>query len=323
MLKSLLSTCVALALTGCANLTPPAKKIDLVENWQQHSPMQFARAAHAVVANENAIFAIAGTGALGKPVLQVERFDGKQWQLETTLPAEGLNAPAAALIGDNIYLIGGFGSTSNVPVAKVWAYQLSSKTWQARKDLPTPRGGHSAVVLNGKIHVFGGGNESSTIANHSVYDPTSDTWQEFTPLPRREGSPAVAAHLGKIYVIGGRSGDIDFGEVYIYDPVSNSWNFGPALTPRGTAGAVNYCDTVYIFGGESQKEKRSLATVERLAPQRNKWLESKAMPSPRNFARAVNFNNAVYVVGGSPLPGSSHESRGSALVESFVSNCVN
>lgn len=321
MFKSLLCTSLALALTGCATMTPQTTEIRLIESWQAQSAMQFARAAHAVVANDSAIYALAGTGALGKPVLQVERFDGQQWQLETTLPVDGLNAPAAALLGDKIYLIGGFSSTSNVPVAKVWAYQLSSKTWQAVKDLPAPRGGHSAVVLNGKIHVFGGGNEQSTIANHSAYDPASDTWQELTPLPRREGSPAVVAHQGQIYVIGGRSGEIDFGEVYIYDPVSNSWNFGPALTPRGTAGAVSYCDTVYVFGGESQKEKRSLANVERLAPQKNQWLESKAMPTARNFARAVNFKNAVYVVGGSPLPGSSHESAGSAVVESFMANC--
>jgi hypothetical protein len=41
------------------------------------------------------------------------------------------------------------------------------------------------------------------------------------------------------------------------------------------------------------------------------------MPSARNYARAVVFKDAVYVVGGSKLPGASHTSAGSKLVERY------
>ena len=74
------------------------------------------RAAHAVVATADRIYAMAGTGPDGKPVLDMERFDGKTWTREATLPGEGVNAPAATAIGDLIYLIGGFGTTSNRPI---------------------------------------------------------------------------------------------------------------------------------------------------------------------------------------------------------------
>ncbi len=317
MQKLVLCTSVALLLSGCANLpTPPDEG-----KWQTASPMQFARAAHAVVANEQAIFALAGTGAGGQPVLQVERFDGQQWTLETTLPDGGLNAPAAALLGNKIYLIGGFSTTSNVPVAKLWIYDLASKTWQAGANLPAARGGHSVAVAEGKIHVLGGGNERSTIANHSMYDPAQNTWQELTPLPRREGSPAVVAHQGQVYAIGGRSGQVDFGEVYIYDLANKGWNFGPVIEPRGTAGAVVYCQQIYLFGGESQAKQKSVDTVQYLDSKTNQWRNAPSMPSARNFARAVNFKNAVYVVGGSPQAGDSHESSGSNIVERFEKSC--
>ena len=58
--------------------------------------MPTPRSAHAVVATADAIYALAGTGSDGQPVLDVERFDGTRWSRVTTLPGEGINAPAAA-----------------------------------------------------------------------------------------------------------------------------------------------------------------------------------------------------------------------------------
>ena len=133
--------------------------------------MRHARSAHAVVATDDAIYAIGGTGAGGAPVMQVERFDGNAWRDETTLPGEGLNAPAAVAIGNRIYVIGGFKTVTNVPTSEVLVYDVGTHTWSTAAPLPAPRGGHAAAVLDGKIHVIGGGNSRSTLADHSEYDP--------------------------------------------------------------------------------------------------------------------------------------------------------
>src|SRR5687767_13801181 len=121
-------------------------------DWRKEANLLTPRAAHAVVATADAIYAIAGTGPDGKPVLDVERFDGAAWKHEATLPAEGLNAPAAAAIGDHIYLIGGFGTTTNRPTTSVHRYNVKSRQWSDAAPLPAPRGGHAAVVLNARIH---------------------------------------------------------------------------------------------------------------------------------------------------------------------------
>src|SRR4051812_23851243 len=87
--------------------------------WSKAPSLHHARAAHAVAATADAIYALAGTGGeQGGPVLEVERFDGAAWTDETKLPGEGLNAPAAAVIGDTIYIIGGFGTVTNVPTSE-------------------------------------------------------------------------------------------------------------------------------------------------------------------------------------------------------------
>jgi len=175
------------------------------------------------------------------------------------------------------------------------------------------------VVFDGKIHVLGGGNSQSTLADHSVYDPKLNAWTARAPLPRSEGSPAAVVFAGRLYAIGGRSGPSDFGAVDVYDPVADRWSAGPAIAPRGTAGAGVYCGAIHVVGGESQAKRESLSEMLRLAG--DTWQEAPAMPTARNFARAVLFEDAIYVVGGSPTPDSSHASAGSAIVESYRADC--
>ena len=280
--------------------------------------MSTPRAAHAVAATADAIYAVGGTGREGRPVLDVERFDGKVWTTEGTLPGQGLNAPAAAAIGDAVYVIGGFGTTTNRPVTAVHRYDTRNKAWTEAAPLPTPRGGHAAIVLDGRLHVIGGGNSVSTIDDHSVYDPRTNTWSEHARLPRRMGSPAAVVMDGKLWSIGGRSGPTDFGDVHVYDPETNAWTPGPPIDARGTGGAAQMGGTIYYIGGESQARGVVLGDVLRLTRGSTTWTHETALPTPRSFARTVVFRNAIYVVGGSPEYGSSHSSRGVGIVERFV-----
>jgi N-acetylneuraminic acid mutarotase len=291
------------------------------ETWHSAPPMLESRAAHAVVATADAVFALAGTGKGGRPVLEVERFDGREWSRETVLPGAGLNAAAAVALAGRIYLIGGFDTTTNVPTARVRVYDLQTRRWSEVAPLPQARGGHAAAVLDGKIHVVGGGNSERTLADHSVYDPVADRWTEKAPLPRSMGSPAAVVHQGALYSIGGRSGYDDFGDVWRYDAAGDRWIAQPSIPPRGTAGAVSVCNSIVVFGGESQPRRAVLADVLRFDPGQGRWTPLTPMPTPRNFARAVVFDSAVLVVGGSLVPGSSHASAGSTVVERFDPPC--
>ena len=286
--------------------------------WSDETSMLIPRSAHAVVSSDSAIYALAGTDDHGKPVLDVEKFDSNHWTLETILPGSGLNATSASIAADRLYVVGGFVAVSNAPTADVHVYDLQTQQWSMASPLPNPRGGHAAVVLDNNIHVLGGGNSASTIADHSEYDPKTDTWTELTPLPRAEGSPAAVVVGEKIYAIGGRSGFSDFGDIYIYDPVTDIWSSGPSIEPRGTAGAVVYCGGIYVFGGESQADRKNLDSVLRLGLERNVWASVNAMPSARKFARAVLFMNSVYIVGGSTVPASSHSPVGTTSVMRFT-----
>jgi N-acetylneuraminic acid mutarotase len=286
--------------------------------WAKVADMPTPRAAHAAVATSDAIYVLGGTGGKGTPVLAVDRFNGTRWTTEGNIPGEGLNAPAAAILGDALYLIGGFGTTTNRPTAAVHRYDLRKKTWSEAPLMAAPRGGHAATVLDGRIHVIGGGNSLSTIDDHSVYDPKTNVWTERARLPRRMGSPAAVIRDGKLYSVGGRSGPGDFGDVHIYDPKADAWTPGPSIDARGTGGAAVLDGTLYYFGGEAQARSVVLGDVLKLTRGASSWTSDASMPTPRNFSRAVLFRGAIYIVGGSTQYGSSHASTGSTVVERFA-----
>ena len=280
--------------------------------WSRIAPLPHPRSAHAAVAAGGSIYVVGGPSTAA-----VDRFDGSGWQLETNLPGGIVNAPAAAVVGNTLVFTGGFLGSTNAPTDAVRLYDLGSHTWRSGAPLPAPRGGHAAAVLDGHVHVIGGGNSSSTIADHSVYDLATDTWTSAAPLPRAEGSPAAVALDGKLYAIGGRSGSSDYGNVYVYDPQTDAWAAGPSIPPRGTAGAVVYRGAIYVFGGESQARARTLADVYRLTPGASRWTRIGGMPTARNYPRAVPFGEAVFLVGGSRTAGDSHGNPGSTLVDRF------
>jgi N-acetylneuraminic acid mutarotase len=314
-LLAVLSSAAGLACAGSLPKRPTASLP--IETWRDASSMHHARSAHAVATTGAAIYVIGGTGEGGAPVRPVERFDGSGWTDITTLPGDGLNAPAAVAIGTRIYVIGGFRTTTNVPTADVLVYDTATRVWSNAAPLPSPRGGHAAVVIDGRIHVIGGGNSQSTLADHYEYDPTSNTWLTRAPLSRSKGSPAAAVLHGKLYSIGGRSGSSDFGDVEIYDPATGGWSTGPDIPARGTAGASAYCGTIYVFGGESQARKTTLSEVLKLDTAQNVWRDAVPMRVARNYARAVPFRGSVYLIGGNMAVGMSHSSQGSTLVERF------
>ncbi|MDX9911827.1 MAG: kelch repeat-containing protein [Phycisphaerales bacterium] len=286
------------------------------DTWSAAPSMAFERSAHAVASDDHAIYVVAGTGGTPpRPIEAVERFDGREWTTLATLPGPGLNAPSLSIVDGRLYVVGGFSGTTNLPTSTVHVYDPESRQWSTAAPLPDARGGHAAVVLEGKIHVIGGGNDRSTLATHSVYDPEADAWSDLAPLPRSEGSPAAVVYDGRIWAIGGRSGGDDFGEVYIFDPGTGAWSQGPPLPPRGTHGAVVFHGAIHVFGGESQAEHRVMGEALRLDPETHAWRAIDPLTTPRNYARAAVIDGAVFVIGGSTEPGGSHASRGSAAVE--------
>ena len=214
-------------------------------------------------------------------------------------------------------MIRGFGTTANVPTADVLVYDLATRSWGEAAPLPAPRGGHAAVVLDGRIHVVGGGNEARRSRS------TPSTTRQGTAGPRLSRCRA-RRKPGRGRARRGALGDRraerpeDYGDVHVYDPAADAWSPGPPIPPRGTHGAAAHGGAIYVFGGESQARGTVLAGVLRLDREQEAWVQVRpGLPTARAYARAVPFANGILVVGGSTEAGASHASSGSAIVEQF------
>lgn len=135
------------------------------------------------------------------------------WQ---RLPASAANIPmgrqhsAGGIVGDFFYVVGGrgFGIDSiQGTVVSLDLNDLEAGWMETQGQMPTPRGGLSAAVVNGSFFTFGGeGNpdeETRVFSNGEAWDIETQEWRvlEYMPVPRH-GTVAVAVG-GRVYIPGG------------------------------------------------------------------------------------------------------------------------
>ncbi len=127
---------------------------------------------------------------------------------------------------------------------------------------PTPRTGHAAAGLGGKLYVFGGGASASSTAldTGGIYDPTADSWDTTIPtMKKARCNHAAVANGTKIYTFGGITTCNDptsaAPQLEEFDPAmgaNGQWtenNKGSAPDPRSTFPGIWTGTAMFVFGG--------------------------------------------------------------------------
>lgn len=179
--------------------------------------------------------------------------------------------PAAARLGDAVYVMGGKGADGKA-LTTVWKLTLSGKTWEPVPTWPGPARFGAALVRqsNGErdaLYLFGGKSDSAYLNDAYRFDPTGEPrWQPLSPLPRPALlAPAVAFGPTHVLLFSGSDGhDLDkiprirsaddyrfTTEVLAYHTVTNTWVTAGQL-PKGLVGsrAVPMGKQFWIPGGE-------------------------------------------------------------------------
>jgi N-acetylneuraminic acid mutarotase len=190
-------------------------------------------------------------------------------------------------------------------------YDPATDTWQAKKNMPTPRGGFASAVVNDKIYVIGG-----TPANSKVeeYDPKTDKWTQKADLPTPRAQLSASVVNGKVYAIGG--GLVGFvsewapkglDTVEEYDPATDKWTKKADMpTGRSWLTTVTVSGKIFAIGGYAgsppQNERTYLSTVEVYDPATNRWTKGSDMPTPRCLLSASVVDGKIYAIGGFTWP---------------------
>jgi len=103
------------------------------------------------------------------------------------------------------------GSTDQIVVGTVEAYDPATNTWQARSPMPTARNHFFAGAVNGKIYAIDGRIGSVFVTMSDVidlveeYDPATDHWICKSRAPTPRGDVTGGAYGGSLYVVGASS----------------------------------------------------------------------------------------------------------------------
>lgn len=224
-----------------------------------------------------------------------------RWSLAAPLP-EGRNHPAAAVVGDRFYVLGGDDSRGSV--ATNYEYDPRSNSWAVRTPMPTARSAPMAAVIGGRIYVAGGFPDSAG-RTLEAYDPANDRWTSLPPMPTARNHIAGGAIGGRLYVVGGRPPNT-LAVVEVFDPATGAWaTRAPMPTGRSGHAAAVVRGCLYVFGGEGNPSVPSgvFPQNELYDPGANVWTSLTAMSSPRHGIGAAVVGDRIFVPGGANVQG--------------------
>ncbi len=178
-----------------------------------------------------------------------------------------------------------------------YVYDPATNTWESRAYLPWVTVRQAGTTVNGKIHIFGGGNQNpdSPISNHDVYDPTSNTWS-----PAAIISPARAIHdavtlNGVLFSLGGK-------EVatlcQTYNSVGNNWITKNNLPDNQFLyGALVVTEGhIYRFGGGEITTPNNFAHI--YNPATDSWTPLPSLPNATHALKGAAIGSKIYLTGG-------------------------
>jgi N-acetylneuraminic acid mutarotase len=179
----------------------------------------------------------------------VEQFDSvaRTWTPMPQMKCERRIFAAAAING-KIYVTGGemHGGRSgwdavgfDATRSSMECFDPATHVWTDGPPMSTPRSGHAAVALNGKLYVVGGGCGTAPSKTCECYDPITSTWSNMPSMITKRSNHRAAVIDGKLYVVGGKEsgGGVGLRSVECFDPATNTWHEMPAMT-TGREGAL-------------------------------------------------------------------------------------
>jgi N-acetylneuraminic acid mutarotase len=175
--------------------------------WDPISDLPGPRAGHALVAVQGKLYAVGGATA----AVDVYDLAERRWtRLAGSAELARFGAAAVEHEGE-LYLIGG--RLGEAASARVDAYDPVRDAWRNGPDLPAPRAGLAAAVVDGQLHVLGGSNAAGLDAanDHWVLNADGMGWGSAPELPAPRADFAAAAADGRLVIVGGGAGGGFYG----------------------------------------------------------------------------------------------------------------
>ena len=228
---------------------------------------------HAILVSHRGALYLAGGWEKGRPSKRMWTFSPRtrRWR-ELASMGVPRAAPAAAVMGDRLYVVGGvsthFEHEANA-MRSMDVYDFRTGRWQPGPAMRTPRHHAGAAAVDGRLYVVGGRTgKLFGLAQLERFDPVQRKWASLTPLPWGVGGLGAVAAGGEVVAISGGN-DVE-GWVtpgtWGFDPRRGTWRRLPDLRiARHSMAAAVAGDRIYVFGGSQCAGFGRTAAAESLA----------------------------------------------------------
>ncbi len=247
------------------------------------------------------VLALAGCGTDYAEVPNAQTAAATKWRaLRSSTIAR--TEVAAARIGTNVYVVGGFAAPDGRTSAAVERYDLTQNSWTQVAPLPVAVNHAAAVAYRGDLYVVGGYTDPNGLSRETNalqrYDPQTDTWSRLRDAPTVRGALAAGVIGNRLFAAGGAVGGGPLGTLEIYSFKTGSWSTGPSMRlAREHLAAAVHRGSFYVLAGRAAG-KGNYAVVERYVPAGRRWLRVRKMRKARGGIAAATVAGRIVVVGG-------------------------
>ena len=228
--------------------------------YSTHSlPMAFVFRSVSVTTKGNYLFLFGADTEYFKPMAL--RFDIKTnaWLDLKSPPCKASAGQAAAILHNNIYLLGGMHVTresltmdSTCFSTCVLKYSIEENSWSRLKDLPLCVAYQSAASCGGYIFSAGGFVGTSTTDKLFAYDVAGNVWLTKASMNCKRAMLGMEV-IGKKVIVacGGLSQPTAANNVEWYDTTQDQWTMvqNAVLDHCLSPGTVAMNDVIYVIGG--------------------------------------------------------------------------
>ncbi|RNA32402.1 kelch 10, partial [Brachionus plicatilis] len=243
------------------------------------------------------LLVVVGGWSSGSPTNSIETFDPQAsiWQNFDYLDKAPRAYHGCLVIGDCIYIIGGFDGTQYFNNCR--KFNIKKREWQEMAPMNTKRCYVSVAAHEGIIYAMGGFDGYGRHKTAEKYNLEKNQWSFISEMNEFRSDASAAELNGKIFICGGFNGSDCVDTVEFYDPETNRWTLVSKMgSKRSGVGLISYMGCLYAIGGYDGFLR--LNTCERYDLKSRKWFKEAEMNSPRsNFGLAV-FDNCIFVMGG-------------------------
>ena len=111
----------------------------------------------------------------------------------------------AAIIGDTIYIPGGYSYSTGTTIDSFFKYSISSNSWSTEPGVEDSLWFYSTLTVNGKLYRIGGHNNVTGITSKSTweYDPSTGSWSKKADIPYPIELMARWVRNDTIFIAGG------------------------------------------------------------------------------------------------------------------------